>query len=281
MGDYKTKEIVEKYKFKFTKTLGQNFLVDDNVIKDIVNGAEVTSEDFVIEIGPGVGSLTREILNKAKRVASIEIDKNLIPILVEELKDFDNFQLIHKDALKADFNEIIGEETSVKLVANLPYYLTTPIMARLLSEKYNFKSLTVMIQSEVADRINAEPNCKEYGSLSLLVQYYCNTNIIRKVSPAAFLPRPKVDSIIIRLDKLDEPRVKVYNEDLFFKIIRSSFNMRRKTLSNALKALQIPKEIIEKAFEESNINPIRRGETLSIEEFAELTNKLHQLTKSL
>ncbi|WP_032123568.1 16S rRNA (adenine(1518)-N(6)/adenine(1519)-N(6))-dimethyltransferase RsmA [Clostridium amazonitimonense] len=279
MGDYKTKEIVEKYKFKFTKTLGQNFLVDDNVIKDIVNGAEVTSEDFVIEIGPGVGSLTREILNKAKRVASIEIDKNLIPILVEELKDFDNFQLIHKDALKADFNEIIGEETSVKLVANLPYYLTTPIMARLLSEKYNFKSLTVMIQSEVADRINAEPNCKEYGSLSLLVQYYCNTNIIRKVSPAAFLPRPKVDSIIIRLDKLDEPRVKVYNEDLFFKIIRSAFNMRRKTLSNALKALQIPKEIIEKAFEESNINPIRRGETLSIEEFAELANKLHQLTK--
>ena len=153
MGDYRTKEIVDRYKFKFTKTLGQNFLVDDKVIEDLVNGAEITSQDFVIEIGPGVGTLTREILKKAKRVTAIEIDRDLIPILVEELKDFDNFQLMHKDALKIDYNEIIGEETKVKLVANLPYYLTTPIIARLLNGKYDFESLTVMIQIKLSQLI--------------------------------------------------------------------------------------------------------------------------------
>lgn len=280
MGDYRTKEIVDRYKFKFTKTLGQNFLVDDKVIEDLVNGAEITSQDFVIEIGPGVGTLTREILKKAKRVTAIEIDRDLIPILVEELKDFDNFQLMHKDALKIDYNEIIGEETKVKLVANLPYYLTTPIIARLLNGKYDFESLTVMIQKEVADRIHAKPSTKEYGSLSLLVQYYCDTTVIRTVSPTCFLPRPKVESIIIRLDRLSKPRVKVNNEDLFFKVIRSSFNMRRKTLPNGLKVLGFSKELIEQAFNASNIDVMRRGETLSIEEFAMLANNIDELSNN-
>ena len=280
MGDYRTKEIVDRYKFKFTKTLGQNFLVDDKVIEDLVNGAEITSQDFVIEIGPGVGTLTREILKKAKRVTAIEIDRDLIPILVEELKDFDNFQLMHKDALKIDYNEIIGEETKVKLVANLPYYLTTPIIARLLNGKYDFESLTVMIQKEVADRIHAKPSTKEYGSLSLLVQYYCDTTVIRTVSPTCFLPRPKVESIVIRLDRLSKPRVKVNNEDLFFKVIRSSFNMRRKTLPNGLKVLGFSKELIEQAFKETNIDLMRRGETLSIEEFAMLANNIDELSNN-
>ncbi len=280
MGDYRTKEIVDRYNFKFTKTLGQNFLVDDKVIEDLVNGAEITSQDFVIEIGPGVGTLTREILKKAKRVTAIEIDRDLIPILVEELKDFDNFQLMHKDALKIDYNEIIGEQTKVKLFSKLTYYLTTPIIARLLNGKYDFESLTVMIQKEVADRIHAKPSTKEYGSLSLLVQYYCDTTVIRTVSPTCFLPRPKVESIVIRLDRLSKPRVKVNNEDLFFKVIRSSFNMRRKTLPNGLKVLGFSKELIEQAFKASNIDVMRRGETLSIEEFAMLANNIDELSNN-
>ncbi len=232
-----TKDVVQKYNFKFTKSLGQNFLTDQNVLDDIVNGSNVCEEDFVIEIGPGVGTLTKELLKKAKKVCAIELDSDLIPILTEELKDFSNFELIHKDALKVDFNEIIGEEKSVKVVANLPYYVTTPIIARLLKEGYKFKSLTIMIQKEVAERIASEPNCKEYGALSILVQYYCNTEILRKVPPTCFIPQPKVDSIIIKLDRLDEPRIKVKDEELFFKIVRQSFNMRRKTLRNAIKSL--------------------------------------------
>ena len=199
LKDIKTQELVKKYNFKFSKSLGQNFLVDDSVLSDIVNGAEVNSEDFVIEIGPGVGTLTAQLLMKAKRVTAIELDNDLIPILQEELGSNENFNLIHKDALKVDFNELIGDEKSVKLVANLPYYVTTPIILKLLKDGYNFKSLTIMIQKEVAERIDAEPDCKEYGALSVLVQYYCNTSIIRRVPPTCFIPRPKVDSIVIKL----------------------------------------------------------------------------------
>ena len=207
--DYKTQELVKKYNFKFSKSLGQNFLIDDSVLSDIVNGAEVNEEDFVIEIGPGVGTLTAQLLNAAKKVVAIELDNDLIPILEGELGSHPNFTLIHNDALKVNINEVIGDEKSVKLVANLPYYVTTPIIVKLLKEQYNFKSLTIMIQKEVAERMNAEPNCKEYGSLSLLVQYYCKTKIIRKVPPSCFIPRPKVDSIVIRLDRLDEPAINV------------------------------------------------------------------------
>lgn len=277
--DIKTRDLVEKYNFKFSKSLGQNFLTDHSVLTDIVNGADVNEEDLVIEIGPGVGTLTAQILKRAKRVVAIELDNDLIPILMEELGDNQKFQLIHKDALKVDFNEIIGDEKSVKLVANLPYYVTTPIIARLLKENYKFKSLTIMIQKEVAERINAEPNCKEYGALSLLVQYYCNTSIVRNVPASCFMPRPKVDSIVIRLDRLDEPKVKVKDEKLFFDIIRNSFNMRRKTLWNSTKSLGLPKEELENAYEKAGIDPKRRGETLSIQEFAALANEIKEIIK--
>ena len=275
--NYNTQELIRKYNFKFSKSLGQNFLIDESVLTDIVEGAEVNDEDLVIEIGPGVGSLTAKLLCKAKKVVSIELDNDLIPILQTELGEEPNFKLIHNDALKVDFNEIIGEEKSVKLVANLPYYVTTPIIARLLKEDYKFKSLTIMIQKEVAERIDAEPNCKEYGALSLMVQYYCNTKIVRRVAPSCFIPRPKVDSIVIRLDKLSEPKVKVENEKLFFDIIRSSFNMRRKTLWNGIKFLGLPKENLELAFEKAGIDPKRRGETLSLEEFAKLADEIYNI----
>ena len=272
--DYKTQELVKKYNFKFSKSLGQNFLIDDSVLNDIVKGADVNEEDFVIEIGPGVGTLTAHLLNKAKKVTSIELDNDLIPILKEELGDNEHFSLIHNDALKVDFNEIIGDEKSVKLVANLPYYVTTPIIVNLLKNNYNFKSLTIMIQKEVAERIDAEPNCKEYGALSLLVQYYCNTKIVRKVAPSSFIPRPKVESIVIRLDRLEKPRVEVTDEKFMFELIRNSFNMRRKTLWNGVKNIGVNKDDLKKAFEEAGIDPKRRGETLSLEEFAALSNKI-------
>lgn len=277
--DVKTAELVKKYNFKFSKSLGQNFLVDDSVPRDIVSGAEVDENDLIIEIGPGVGTLTAQLLNKAKKVVAIELDNDLIPILKQEIGDNPKFELIHNDALKVDFNEIIGEEKSVKLVANLPYYVTTPIIVKLLKENYNFKSLTIMIQKEVAERMNAGPGTKDYGALSLLVQYYCNTEIIRRVPPQCFIPRPKVDSIVIRLDRLSEPKVNVENEKLFFEIIRSSFNMRRKTLWNGVKNIGLAKESLELAFEEANVDPKRRGETLTIEEFATLSDKINKYLK--
>ena len=278
MENLTTKEIVKKYGFKFTKSLGQNFLIDDSVLEDIVYGAEVCKEDFVIEIGPGVGTLTKELLKKAKSVCAIELDSDLVPILQEELKGFDNFKLVHKDALKVDFNDIIGEEKSVKVVANLPYYVTTPIITKLLNEGYNFKSITIMIQKEVAERMAAKPKCKDYGALTLLVQYHCDVDIVRKVSPSSFIPQPKVDSIVIRMNKLPEKRVNPRDEKLFFKVIRESFNMRRKTLWNALKNLKVESEKMEKAFENAGIDPMRRGETLSIEEFCNLSNEIYDLT---
>ena len=275
--DVKTAELVKKYNFKFTKSLGQNFLVDQSVPRDIVDGADVGAEDLVIEIGPGVGTLTVQLLKIAKRVVAIELDDTLIPILTEELGEYPNFSLIHNDALKVNFDEVIGDEQNVKLVANLPYYVTTPIIVKLLKEKHKFKSLTIMIQKEVAERMNAEPGNKDYGALTLLVQYYCNTKIVRKVPPACFIPRPKVDSIVIRLDKLDEPKVKVDNEKLFFDIIRNSFNMRRKTLWNGVKSIGPAKEKLEAAFEKAGIDPKRRGETLTIEEFAMLSNCINEI----
>lgn len=273
--DVKTQELVKKYNFRFSKSLGQNFLIDDSVLEDIVEGAEVSEEDLVIEIGPGVGTLTRELIKKAKRVVAIELDSNLIPILTEELGNEEKFSLIHNDALKVNFDEIMAGEKSVKLVANLPYYVTTPIIAKLLNEGYKFKSLTIMIQKEVAERMNSEPNCKEYGSISVLVQYFCTTKIIRKVAPSSFMPRPKVDSIVIRLDRLEQPRVELKDEKLFFDIVRNSFNMRRKTLWNALKSFGLDKESMEGVFKDAGIDQKRRGETLSIEEFGALANSLY------
>lgn len=275
LKDYKTQELVKKYNFKFSKSLGQNFLIDDSVLTDIVEGADVDDRDFIIEIGPGVGTLTAKLLMKAKRVTSIELDNDLIPILQEELGKHENFNLIHNDALKVDFNALIGKEESVKLVANLPYYVTTPIIVKLLKDGYNFKSLTIMIQKEVAERIDAEPNCKEYGALSVLVQYYCNTSIVRRVAPSCFIPRPKVESIVIKLDRLPEPRVKTKSEKIMFELVRAGFNMRRKTLWNAAKTFGLSKEKLEQAFEKSGIDPKRRAETLSIHEFADLADCIY------
>jgi 16S rRNA (adenine1518-N6/adenine1519-N6)-dimethyltransferase len=277
MEQLSTKDIVKKYGFKFTKSLGQNFLIDDSVLSDIVEGAEINENDVVIEIGPGVGTLTKELLKKAKKVYSIELDSELIPILNEELKEFTNFELIHKDALKVDFAEIIGEEKNVKLVANLPYYVTTPIIIKLLTEGYKFNSLTVMIQKEVAERLAADPNNKDYGSISLLVQYYCDTKIVRYVKPTSFIPQPKVESIVIRLDRLEEPKVTVKDKELMFRVIRESFNMRRKTLSNSIKNIGLSKENLNIAFENAGIDPKRRGETLSLTEFAKLADCIKEL----
>ena len=279
LKDIKTQELVKKYNFKFSKSLGQNFLVDDSVLNDIVNGAEVNNEDYVIEIGPGVGTLTAQLLRKAKRVTAIELDNDLIPILQAELGEYENFDLVHNDALKVDFNELIGDEQSVKLVANLPYYVTTPIILKLLKDRYNFKSLTIMIQKEVAERMNAEPNCKEYGALSVLVQYYCNTSIVRKVPPTCFMPRPKVESIVIKLDRLEKPRVEAKDPKLMFELVRAGFNMRRKTLWNAAKTLKLEKEKLEEAFSNSGIDPKRRAETLTLKEFAILSDSIYDAKK--
>ena len=273
----KTQELVKKYNFKFTKSLGQNFLVDDSVLMDIIDGADVNNEDFIIEIGPGVGTLTAQLLMKAKKVTAIELDNDLIPILEKELEDYDNLTLIHKDALKVDFNELIGDEKNVKLVANLPYYVTTPIILKLLKGGYKFKSLTIMIQKEVAERINAEPDCKAYGAISVLVQYYCNTSIVRRVAPTSFIPRPKVESIVIKLDRLDKPRVETRDVKFMFEVVRAGFNMRRKTLWNATKALKVNKEKLEEAFKKSGIDPKRRAETLSVQEFATLADCIYDV----
>lgn len=277
MDKFSTRDIVNKYGFRFSKKLGQNFLIDDSVLEDILDSSNVSNKDLIIEIGPGVGTLTRELLKRAEVVYAVELDLNLVPILQEELKDFSNFKLIHGDALKVDFNEIIGDRDNVKFVANLPYYVTTPIISRILNENYNFKSLTIMIQKEVGERIASDPGCKEYGALSILVQYYCNVHIVRRVSPSSFIPSPKVDSIVINMEKLNEPRVKVKDKNLFFKIVRFSFNMRRKTLWNALKSLKMSKTDMELAFEKSNIDPKRRGETLSIKEFGKLSDCIYEL----
>lgn len=279
MAKLNTKDLVEKYNFRFTKSLGQNFLTDETVLDDIVNGAEITKDDYVIEIGPGVGTLTKELLERAKKVTSIEIDSKLIPILQSELSSYENFSLVNIDALKVDYKELIGEEKSVKVVANLPYYVTTPIIANFLKSNIDIKSITIMIQKEVAERIAAKPSTKDYGAFTLLAQYYCDSKVIRNVPPSCFIPAPKVDSIVIRLDKLKKPRVDVIDEKLFFNIIRQSFNMRRKTLWNGLKGLGIDREIQAKAFEEAGIEPSRRGETLSIQEFANLANKMKELNK--
>ena len=273
-----TRELVEKYQFRFTKSLGQNFLVDQNIVRDIVKGAEVSKEDYVIEIGPGVGTLTRELLKEAASVTAIELDDKLLPILKEELKEYENFHLIHGDATKVQLDAVYpGKE--IKLVANLPYYVTTPIITKILNDKVAFSSLTIMIQKEVAERMDAVPGTKDYGSLSVLVQYYCDTKIVRSVPPESFMPRPKVDSTVIRLTKLEKPRAHVEDEALFFKIVRMVFTMRRKTLSNNLKSLGYTREFIEEVLEAAGIDLKARGETLSVEKFAELSSVIKERVK--
>lgn len=273
-----TKEVVQKHNFKFSKSLGQNFLIDDNVIDKILSGARVSEEDNIIEVGPGIGTLTREMGKTAKKVVAIEIDKSLISILKETLEEFDNVEVINKDILKVDIQELVKEKLNggpVKLIANLPYYITTPIVMKFLEEDIPVTDIVVMVQKEVADRMNALPGSKDYGALSIAVQYYCETEIVAKAPRHMFVPQPNVDSTVIGLHVREEKKYKVDNEEIFFKTVKASFGQRRKTLLNSLGGLGfLNKDEIREVLQEANIDEKRRGETLSIEEFANLANKV-------
>ena len=275
-----TKDIVDKHGFKFSKSLGQNFLIDDNVIDKIIDGARVKEGDKVIEVGPGIGTLTREMAKRAEKVVAVEIDKNLIPILKETLSDFDNTEVVNEDILKVDINKLVDEKLSggpVKLIANLPYYITTPIVMKFLEEDIPVTDIVVMVQKEVADRMNAVPSTKDYGALSVAVQYYCDTEIVAKAPRHMFIPQPKVDSTVIGLHIREEKKYKADNEQLFFKTVKAAFGQRRKTLLNSLSSMGVlDKAKIKEVLAEAGIDEKRRGETLSIEEFAHLSNIINK-----
>lgn len=271
-----TKEVVQKHNFKFSKSLGQNFLIDSNIIDKILDGARVTEGDNIIEVGPGIGTLTREMGKVAEKVVAIEIDRNLIPILKDTLSDLENIEVINQDILKVDIQELVKDKLNggpVKLVANLPYYITTPIVMKFLEENIPVTDIVVMVQKEVADRMNAVPSTKDYGALSIAVQYYCETEIVAKAPRHMFIPQPNVDSTVIGLHVRAEKKYDVHNEEIFFKTVKASFGQRRKTLLNSLGGLGfLNKDEIREILKEANIDEKRRGETLSIEEFAVLSN---------
>ena len=277
-----TKEIVNKHNFKFSKSLGQNFLIDDNVIDKILAGSRLSETDKIIEVGPGIGTLTREMGKTAQNVVAIEIDKTLIPILKETLADLDNVEVVNEDILKVDIQGLINEKLDggpVKLIANLPYYITTPIVMKFLEEDIPVTDIVVMVQKEVADRMNAKPSTKDYGALSVAVQYYCDTEIVAKAPRHMFVPQPNVDSIVIGLHVRSERKYKVDNEDIFFKTVKASFGQRRKTLLNSLGGLGfLTKDQIKEALQAANIDSKRRGETLSIDEFANLSNEINKIS---
>ena len=277
-----TKEVVNKHNFKFSKSLGQNFLIDDNVIDRILEGARLSETDRIIEVGPGIGTLTREMGKVAENVVAIEIDKTLIPILKETLADLDNVEVVNEDILKVDVQGLINEKLNggpVKLVATLPYYITTPIVMKFLEEDIPVTDIVVMVQKEVADRMNAKPSTKDYGALSVAVQYYCDTEIVAKAPRHMFVPQPNVDSIVIGLHVRDEKKYVVDNEDIFFKTVKASFGQRRKTLLNSLGGLGfLSKDQIREALQAANIDEKRRGETLSIDEFANLSNEINKFS---
>ena len=274
-----TKDVVEKHGFKFSKSLGQNFLIDDNVIDRILAGARLSEGDKIIEVGPGIGTLTREMGKVADKVVAIEIDKTLIPILRETLGEFDNIEVLNQDILKVDVETLVKEKLDggpVKLVANLPYYITTPIVMKFLEEDIPVTDIVVMVQKEVADRMNAVPSTKDYGALSVAVQYYCDTEIVAKAPRHMFIPQPNVDSTVIGLHVREERKYPVDNEDIFFKTVKAAFGQRRKTLLNALGGLGfLSKDDIKEVLQMANIDEKRRGETLSIEEFATLANAVN------
>lgn len=271
-----TMDLVKRHGFKFTKSLGQNFLIDDNIVDKIVAGAGIGPSDKIIEVGPGIGTLTREMASRAGALMAVEIDKNLIPILADTLGDFENVKIVNEDIIKADIRGLIDENLSggpVKLVANLPYYITTPIIMRLLEEDINVTDIVVMVQKEVAERMNAQPGGKDFGALSVAVQFYCDTEIIAKVPRHLFVPQPNVDSIVIALRVRPERKYRVDNEDLFFKVAKAAFGQRRKTLLNSIASMgNLSKDMVKEALEEAGIDPKRRGETLSLDEFANLSN---------
>ena len=271
-----TMDLVKKHGFKFTKSLGQNFLIDDNIVDKIVAGAGIGPGDKIIEVGPGIGTLTREMASRAQNLMAVEIDKNLIPILEDTLGDYDNVKIVNEDIIKADIRGLIDENLGggpVKLVANLPYYITTPIIMRFLEENINVTDIVVMVQKEVAERMNAQPRGKDFGALSVAVQYYCDTEIVAKVPRHLFVPQPNVDSIVIALRVRPERKYKVDDEDLYFKVVKAAFGQRRKTLLNSISSMgNLAKDQVKEALEEAGIDPKRRGETLSLDEFAILSN---------
>lgn len=279
-----TKDIIKKYKLRLTKSLGQNFLNDERVVEKIVDSAEVSSDDLVIEIGPGAGSMTKELCKRAGKVVAVEIDRHLIPVLEETLKEFSNLHIINKDVLKVNFKkDIVDFSTesftplSVKVVANLPYYITTPIIMKLLEQNPGIDCMVFMVQKEVAQRMVATPRGKDYGALSVAVQYYSKPEKVFDVPPHCFIPQPEVDSTVIKLQILKKPPVEVMDEGLFFKTIKAAFGQRRKTLLNALSNsgyFTPNKEDMKDILKSIGIEENRRGETLSILQFAQLANLL-------
>ena len=276
----KTIEVIQKYQFDFQKKFGQNFLIDGRVLEKIMDAADITKEDFVLEIGPGIGTMTQYLAERAREVLAVEIDKNLIPILAETLSEYENVDILNADILKTDLNKIAEEKNGghpIKVVANLPYYITTPIIMGLFESHVPVENVTVMVQKEVADRMQAGSGTKDYGALSLAVQYYAEPYIAANVPPNCFMPRPKVGSAVIRLTKHKTPPVQVKNEKLLFQLIRASFNQRRKTLQNGIKnfsGLNFSKEEVAEALEQMGVSPTIRGEALTLEQFAQLSNLL-------
>lgn len=280
-----TAEIINKYGFTFQKRFGQNFLIDDHVLNKIIDAAPLESGDGVVEIGPGIGTMTERLCEKAKKVVAIEIDKDLIPILSDTLSEYDNVKIINDDVMKLDMAGLFNEEfegMKVHVVANLPYYITTPIVMMLLESRLPISSITIMVQKEVAERMQAAPGSKDYGALSLAVQYYADTYIAANVPPNCFMPRPKVGSGVIRLNVHSTPIVKVTDEGLMFTLIRAAFNQRRKTLVNAInnfEGLSFSKEEILGALFQMELSETVRGEALCLEQFAQLTDLLTGTSK--
>lgn len=281
-----TIQVLQKHEFQFKKKFGQNFLIDPHVLDKIVDAAQITKDDFVLEIGPGIGTLTQYLCENARQVLAVEIDDKLIPILKETLQPYDNVEVLHGDILKQDIQQIAdtyNDGKPIKVVANLPYYITTPIIMELFESHVPLANVTVMVQKEVADRMKAEPGTKDYGALSLAVQYYAKPYIAAFVPPNCFMPRPNVGSAVIRLDCLARVPVEVHNEKLMFRLIRASFNQRRKTLQNGIAnsaELSFTKEQAARAIEQAGFDVRIRGEKLGLEEFARLTDELERMTEN-
>ncbi len=276
------KSVIEKHGFSFSKSLGQNFLIDQNVLDKIVEGSGIDKNWGVLEIGPGAGTLTRELAKSAKRVVAVEIDKSLIPLLEDTLSDFDNASVVNQDVMKVDLKELIAEnfgDMPVAVVANLPYYITTPIIMNFLENEIPVKSFTVMVQKEVADRMAANPGGKDFGALSLAVQFYTEPKIICRALPHSFMPQPKVESQVVKLSVLDKPRVETKNRKFMFNVIKSAFSQRRKTLLNALSKspyINVEKQKVVEAIEKMGLDPNIRGERLTLEQFALLSDNINE-----
>lgn len=280
-----TKAVLNKYPFVFQKKFGQNFLIDPRVLDKIIHASHITKEDCVLEIGPGIGSVTQALIENAGKVISVEIDSQLIPILEDQFGQNEHFKLIHKDVLRLDLEKLLEEEASgkkIKVVANLPYYITTPIIMTLLENKLPIESITVMVQKEVADRLASGPGSKQYGAITVSMNYYCTTSLVANVPQNCFMPRPNVDSAVIKLDLYEKPPIEIKDEKQFFRIIRAAFSQRRKTLLNTLVAngeLGLSKEVIKELLDSKGIGSTTRGETLSLEQFGQLSDYITDYKK--